>query len=467
MRKNSLYLLIGLLAITFAFTSCLDSNTTEYELSPDAAITAFSVGDITMTDTIKTKDGKKDSTIYYTVPASSYKFSIDQQNGRIFNSDSLPVGTKVDKLTTSLSYYGYYVTYLKNDKDTLWTDTDSIDFTRPLTFKAYALNGSIRQYQIEVRVHQQDPDSLQWTRLTDTSLSIPENAVHKAVCTPGKLYIFTQRGESLQVTSSANGTSWSGWQTVSLPGTADYTSVTTLDGQLYILADNKLYLSDDGVTWTAANTERTFDKLFAASPKLGELYALSGNELVSVSADGTQVSATGTANTYFPTQNLSYAVTTPDSNTSLERLVVVGTRDASLANDTTATVWAKLSNEPAWSHYPQATNNTYGCPKLKNLAAFAYDGKLYAFGGSYDIPSTQTPPVRLAPFQYLYESMDGGISWHPQTEKVMLPKEFLNRTASFSYVVDEHNFIWVFWSQSAQTNGQTEVWRGRINRLGF
>ena len=91
-----------------------------------------------------------------------------------------------------------------------------------------------------------------------------------------------------------------------------------LDGQLYILADNKLYLSDDGVTWTAANTERTFDKLFAASPKLGELYALSGNELVSVSADGTQVSATGTANTYFPTQNLSYAVTTPDSNTSLE-----------------------------------------------------------------------------------------------------------------------------------------------------
>ena len=144
MRKNSLYLLIGLLAITFAFTSCLDSNTTEYELTPDAAITAFSVGDITMTDTILFFVGKKDSTIYYTVPASSYKFSIDQQNGRIFNSDSLPVGTKVDKLTTSLSYYGYYVTYLKNDKDTLWTDTDSIDFTRPLTFKAYALNGSIR-----------------------------------------------------------------------------------------------------------------------------------------------------------------------------------------------------------------------------------------------------------------------------------------------------------------------------------
>ena len=63
--------------------------------------------------------------------------------------------------------------------------------------------------------------------------------------------------------------------------------------------------------------------------------------------------------------------------------------------------------------------------------------------------------------------MDCGISWHPQTEKVMLPKEFLNRTASFSYVVDEHNFIWVFWSQSAQTNGQTEEWRGRLTRLGY
>ena len=91
-----------------------------------------------------------------------------------------------------------------------------------------------------------------------------------------------------------------------------------------------------------------------------------------------------------------------------------------------------------------------------------------AFGGSYDIPSTQNSlRYALSPSSILYESMDGGISWHPQTEKVMLPKEFLNRTASFSYVVDEHNFIWVFWSQSAQTNGQTEVWRGRINRLGF
>lgn len=67
----------------------------------------------------------------------------------------------------------------------------------------------------------------------------------------------------------------------------------------------------------------------------------------------------------------------------------------------------------------------------------------------------------------MYESVDGGISWHPRTDKVMLPEEFLGRTSKFSYLIDDDNFIWIFWSPSAQTGNKTEVWKGKINRLGF
>lgn len=468
MRKNSLYLLIGLLAISFAFTSCLDNDDNSFELTSDAAITEFSIGDIAMKDTIKTKDGSKDSTIYYTLPTSRYKFTIDQAQGLIYNADSLPIGTDVTKVTVdTLRLTGYYVTYLKNGQDTIWTNTDSIDFTKPVTFKAYALNGAVRQYQVKLNVHRFDPDSLQWSNLQAPGLQIPADAKHKAVYCQEEMYIFAQMdGGVLQVTSSADGQNWDGWQPASLPGKADYTSVLALNDRFYILSDGKLYTSTDGIDWSLANDSRPFKQLFAASPTNGELYAVSGTDILSITHAGGVVNTIGQASEKdFPVQNLSYSASVTRANGDIERLVLVGTRGSELENDTTAVVWAKLSNEAGWTYYPQASNNTLGCPKLKNLATIAYDGKLYAFGGDYDIPGWQTRPADFKPFKYMYESVDGGISWRPRTDKVTLPGEFLDRSADFSYLVGKDNFIWIFWSPSDQTEGKTEVWKGRINRL--
>lgn len=468
MRKNSLYLLIGLLAISFAFTSCLDDDDTTYELTSDAAITNFSIGDIAMKDVIKTKDGSKDSIVYYNLSTVGYKFTIDQARGMIYNADSLPVGTDITKVTvdTLTLSYGYYVTYVKNGQDTVWTTTDSIDFTKPVTFKAYALNGGIRQYQVKISVHRQDPDSLQWSRMEASGLEIPAGADHKAVCCQGRMYVFAQTsGGELQVNSSADGVIWDGWQTTSLTGEVKVTSVLALDDRFYILSDGKLYDSADGQDWLVANDSRTFTQLFAASPKLGELYAVSESEILVLSKDGSVLGGRGIIDDSFPKQNLSYMVSTTRANGSIERLTLVGTRSSD--KDTTAVVWSKLSNEDSWTYYPQASNNTLGCPKLKNLATIAYDGKLYAFGGDYDIPASQARPEDFKPFKYMYESVDGGLGWRPRTSKVMLPEAFLNRSADFSYLVDDDDFIWIFWSPSEQTENRTEVWRGKINRLGF
>lgn len=468
MRKNSLYVLISLLAVSFAFASCLDSNNTDYTLTSDVAISSFSIGSIAMPDTLKNSQGN-DSIVYDSVIGSDYKFTIDQQNNLIYNRDSLPVGTNVSKVTTSLNMtYGYAVTYVKNGQDTIWSSSDSIDFTSPVTFKAYALNGAIRQYQVKINVHKLDPDSLQWNLMNSSDLRLPENARHKAVYKAGRMFIFAETSDgTVEMTSSADGLTWSELQPVELEG-VDYTSALALDDRLYILADKKLYTSSEGTTWTQTSFTESFDKLFAASPLKGELYAQSGTELLSLSVyDQTVTSAGSAANGYFPVQSISYSTSRTSTNQNIEQLVLLGTRESTLENDTTAMVWVKLSNETAWTHYPQASNNTMGCPKLEGLASFSYDGKLYAFGGDYDIPSGQTRPTGFRPFKYLYESMDGGISWQAKTEKVMLPAAFLDRTASFSYLVDEDDFIWIFWTPSEQTQGITEVWRGKINRLGF
>ena len=128
MRKNSLYLLIGFLLVSFAFTSCLDSDGTNYDLTSDAIISAFSIGTIETKVPGKTSAGK-DTTFVYTVDGSLYPFTIDQLSNETFNRDSLPLGTDVSRVVTSITTsYAYALTYLKNGKDTVWTSTDSIDF---------------------------------------------------------------------------------------------------------------------------------------------------------------------------------------------------------------------------------------------------------------------------------------------------------------------------------------------------
>ena len=465
MRKNSLYLLIGLLAISFAFTSCLDDENSDYELTSDALVSAFSIGDIAMTDTVKTKDGKKDSVVYYTVPASNYKFTIDQQRGKIYNNDSLPAGINVKKVTTTFVVsYGYALTYLKNGQEMIWTASDSIDFTKPVNFKVYALDGSTRPYEVKLNVHQQDPDSLQWAQMKASDLNIPANAKQKAVYCNGTMYIFVQETTgNVKLTTSTDGLVWTALQTLNLQD-ADYTSAIQLNGKLYILSGKQLYASANGTDWTLVGSTSDINRLLAASPKQKQLYALSANQIISIAAVDGHVETIGTNDGNLPETNLSYAVSALSTNKSIEKLILVGARHATSGSDTTAVVWTKLSNEMAWTYYPQASNNTLGCPKLKNLSMIGYDGKLYAFGGANDYSTSSKYAIKA--FQYLYKSEDGGISWHPQTLKVTFPKDFLGRENEFSYLVDEEDFIWFFWSPTEE-NGKTEVWRGRINHLGF
>lgn len=481
MRKNSLYLLIGFLAISFAFSSCLDNDNNNYELTSDVAISAFSIGDITMSSTIKTSDGTKDSTVYYTLSTYPYKFTIDQSRNQIYNVDSLPVGTDISKVAvdTLQLAYGYAVSYMKNGQDTIWNSADSIDFTKGVTFKAYALDGTTRSYSVKINVHKQDPDSLQWAHLENANLQIPSFAKHKAIYCNGVMYIYIQReGQALQVTSSVDGIAWSSPQNIDIQGSADYTSLVVLGDNIYITADGKVYTSTDGAHWTLVNIAEglssdsyaNVDLLFAASPKTQQLYGLSGDAIIALSAatglGEFSVTKIGSKDDNFPTQNLSYTYSSVKSNPSIERLTLIGTHDKAV-KDTTALIWVKLSNEYSWSYYPQITDNAYVCPKLKSLATISYDGCLYAFGGEYDY--TPDIPIKkpIQAFQYLYESLDGGISWHPRTAKVMFPKDFLDRNPEFSYLVDNDNFIWMFWTPSTQTGGRAEVWRGKINRLGF
>lgn len=453
MRKI-LHAIIGVITASFLFSSCLDNDDTTTEYTSDALISSFSINDIETSVASKTADGE-DTTLIVTTTGSDYVFTVNQNENRIYNSDSLPVGTDISKVTLSLSVIGYAVTYEKNQRDTLWTSNDSIDFTSPVNFKVYAYDGTTRSYQAQINVHRQDPDALQWTKMEGSNFAVGAMYRQKAIAYNNRIYVFAEGANQAEVTytEQTDGQNWTALQELAgIEGTADYSSVTVFNGSLYILAQNKLYVSSDGTNWAEAGADRTFTRLFAASST--QLYGISGGNIVA-SDDASAWTEIGEVTASFPTKNLSFTISTLATNSTIERMTVVGVRDAE--SDTTAVVWSKLSTENRWMPLSQQADNFYGCPKLKELAVIHYDGKLYAFGGEKDFVSDSPTEA----FGVLYQSVDHGLTWKPATGKVMLDEAFAGRSDYFSYVVDNDQFIWILWS------GSGEVWRGKINRLGF
>lgn len=79
-----------LLVVAIGVTSCLNSSSSEATLYGEAAITSFNLGNVTRY-VHKTINGK-DSLVKTTLSATTYKFTIDQIQHQIYNTDSLPIG---------------------------------------------------------------------------------------------------------------------------------------------------------------------------------------------------------------------------------------------------------------------------------------------------------------------------------------------------------------------------------------
>ena len=160
----------------------------------------------------------------------------------------------------------------------------------------------------------------------------------------------------------------------------------------------------------------------------------------------------------FPKNQISYTAYPLVTNKSIDRMVLMG--ENPIATDTTSIVWTRLTKEDSWADYPTAAYDSFYCPKLANIAMIHYNDQLYAFGGpgksfGKDIPA----------FSQFYESTDQGVTWKPVSRYVFFPTEFPDlyhqADGNYSYVIDKNNFLWIIWSRSG------EVWRGRINKLGF
>lgn len=176
--KRIFQVLCGLLMTGMLLTSCLnsdDSTTTYYD---DMAIMSFSLGTINRYSHTTTAAGK-DSVYKTTYAGSVYKMNIDQLNHKIYNTDSLPIGTDAKHVLCTVTTRNNAVVYVKSlTSDTLTyfrSGQDSVDFTQPRLFRVIASDGSgSRDYLVTLNLRTQNAGRLLWTQMPNET-KLPES----------------------------------------------------------------------------------------------------------------------------------------------------------------------------------------------------------------------------------------------------------------------------------------------------
>ena len=423
MKLKSLSILIILFTI-LSFTACLDSDE-EYEYSSNDVISFFALPDIL---------GKQ------------YFFTIDQIGGNIYNRDSLPFcsDTIINKiLIKQINYVGYITS-----GDTLFNYlADSVDLRKPLEITSHAPDGLYkRDYKIKVNVHQQDPDSLCWTKLNTTFANQALKGEHKTIIFKDRIKAYNKE----QVFSSplSDGTTWENEPHKGFPSASPIKlqTLTSHNDKIYAInIEGDLYSSEDGATFTKEEELSKKKIITLLYGRNEELYAViketEENEeklyFAGVNLKTSSWNKYNLVNDAFPLENLS--VTQYTTSTGTERVVIAG-KPSELNNPTTP--WFSSSGQE-W-YEMKSDNKELNCPYINNPTIIYYNSNFYMFG---------------EPFEDIYSSREA-INWRITESKFLYPTDFNKRT-NYSMIVDENGYLWITWGD------EDEVWRGRVNKLGF
>ncbi len=421
--------------VAFAVTSCLKSNDSEATTYSDAAITSFTLGTLNRYLHTTSKSGG-DSIYKKTLTGSNYAFHIDQIGHRVYNTDSLPIGTDVKHVIcdiTSKNSGAIILEDLTGDTLRYFSTSDSIDFSVPRTVHVLSTDGKGgTEYTISVNVHKEPADSFVWKQMESNEVlkTLTDLEAH---CWNGDIYVGGNEGETFKTyEADSNGklTQTSSTSNQLPEGIKRWIGKTQYE--IYALSTNdKLMISrDEGLTWTEENIDEDESML--------------------------------------PVQDIAFVSYPVAYATNTEYALMVGNRSTeSYPQEKIAMVWRKIVDndyytvgkeffpEGEWNYMERSDNNQLALPRLKNLSMVVYDDGILAIGGTNLGDKSES-----IPFSEIYQSRDDGITWKT-SNAYQLPAGFNPDATSVAMVVDDDNNLWLF------CGGTGQVWRGRLNKLGW
>ena len=492
MKIKFLSFIASFFMVSFVITSCLDDDN-NIEYSPDATIHAFSL-----------------DTIGYGI---TYKFTIDQQKGEIYNEDSLPVhaDTIIDKILikTLTTVSGVITMKNKANEDSIININDSIDLREALKVKVWsteALAGispnQVKEYTITVRVHKHDPDSLKWNYVGAMQNEIVNE--QKTIEFNNKFLTYSKVGNHLKVYQNSGFSSWTA-AGVNTEGDLNVlpNSILPLDGVILATADNKVYESTDGINWATSTKFSGEVNTFVSKLKIENetkityikteegkryFYSILESQLLDQPIE-TQIEEVSER---FPIDNISYTTFSKGKN---NQNIIVGKHEPAIEIDINnkkvpVTIsWGYDGN--TWVELGAATAVAY-CPAFDNPTIVCYNDLFYIFGDK---------------LESIYVSINEGVAWKKANKKFSFPNhdwsksditvsteekpEFRGRE-NFSVIQDtKEKFIYILFSKEENLtfteevekeeeetrateskdrgpyHHDSEVWRARLNQLWF
>lgn len=424
--------------------SCMKND--EVEVSPQCAIVSFGVSSIISYVSYTTSSGET-VTMKKTVAGSDVLFDIDQNAGTIKTATPLPNWISLTKVVPVFSTYGtlYYVS--GDNRYTMTSGSDSLDFTEPRTLVCVSTDGLYsKNYTVTFEKNSDVSDTIVWETVnsnfelkSDKQRALVVSATYKdksgADSLVRRMFMFTENedGQSLvtSTTERSQATTWTLPATLmGADGTIDYRSVTVHDGVLYALDDQqKLYKSTEaerGIAWTKVSDAPGLTTLLASDGKW--LYGYDGTDIVATT-DFINWKNTNTPNTGdLPQSSIYnfYRTSYTNSNITLAMMGGMGTLESGSPYGVS---WYKTTqvdaDEPgAWSYINISGDNEYGCPALQEASTVIYNDYLYMMGRNTDNV-----------YEGFYRSEDNGISWHLQSTVWLLPEALDGENGAASMVL--------------------------------
>lgn len=447
--KQITKLLFAILTV-YGLSSC-NSDSTEYaatSASSDAQIYSFS---------LRAKPYTKQDTINYPIMAKT-RFSIDQANVSIYNTDSLPYRTTLRNVYADVKFGESSPSKLQviyPDSIIDWNGTDSLDFSIIPKIKVTAANGSnSREYSIEVRIHKVDPDTLVWSEIKalqqpatikeQKTLLIDNNTFYTfSIDTDNKLYL----NEADKTTGYKSSTLISGLNA----NKVKLQSITYFNNKFYAVdSDNKAYIADkEGLVWSQKNeniinivgilpaTNPANDILLVLAKKADEkVYLARTSDMVNLIYEKNPI------DNNFPTSDFTSATNYDRNNLNFCILAATGGKDE---NNLT---WSIQFGDNNTIRITSNQKKDVPFKGKKGIVTFLYDGYLYA----------------LVDNQF-YKSASYGSKWTVASNKEILDPK-IPKASKQSVIVDNDNYIWMFGGiKDVGGSSVQAVWRGRLNKL--
>lgn len=416
-------------------------------------------------------------------------FAIDLNRGRIFNADSMPYGTRIDRLVPVINVLepvseALLTVTRKDGTDTIYNymtnPTDTIDFSNgPVQLLLTSLNGAVSMnYSITVNVHAVKSDSLVWSktdlRAIPSVFNVP--TAQRTVQCGDILYCLTRAADRYSIATAANPDGE--WETseITLPADADMNSFNASDRALYIMAAGELYESIDGAaTWTA--TGQRWDNIYGGYTDhiLGNRRNNDGTFALAVypatEADGMAIPAD------MPVRGMSQPIAFSFPMSVTPQILMVGgyRADGTLSPDTWAFdgyQLARLSTTPLPSGMAYMTAVPFFAYRVNNAFIATRYSILMAWGG------TKGGEIN----RKVYTSNDCGMTWTEGGSLIQLPEavptvygaqsyvysQILPQGRATDYITEwECPYIYTFGGTRYDGTLSNTVWKATLNRLTF